>query len=107
MATLVLTDVQKCALGAAFVDAKENPASVEGVPVWAVSDASILTVAAAADGVSAVITAIGPLGPSQVSVTADADLGEGVVPVVGVLDVIVAASQAVSAAISAGAPEPA
>jgi hypothetical protein len=104
--TLILTDTQKCALAITPVDVKNNPAPVEGVPVWASSDEGAVAVDVAADGMSAVVRAVGPLTPGvQISVSADADLGEGVVPVVGLLNVQVVASQAVSVAISAGAPE--
>ena len=101
---LVLTDIQKCSLTVAFVDARGNAAPVDGVPVWSVSDSTVLSIAPAADGMSADIVAAGPLGASQVSVTADADLGSGNIPVVGTLDVTVVGSQAVSANINAGTP---
>ena len=101
---LILTDVQACALAVAFVDRKGNPASVDGAPVWSVSDPTVLGIIASADGFSADIIAIGPLGNSQVSVTADADLGSGVENVIGVLDVTVVGSRAVAAVVSASAP---
>lgn len=66
-----------------IVDSKGRPASVDGVPVWASSDETVLSVAAAADGMSATITTVG-IGTARLSVTADADLGEGVSTLVGV-----------------------
>lgn len=60
-----------------------QPASVDGVPVWASSDATILTVAAAADGMSAVVNTVAP-GVGRITVTADADLGAGVTTITGV-----------------------
>lgn len=101
---LILTDVQKVGLSVAFVTAKGNPAQVDGAPVWSVSDATVLSVVPAADGLSAEVVAVGPLGTSQVSVTADADLGEGVKALVGTLDVQVVASEAASIVINAGVP---
>lgn len=106
MATLVLTDLQKAALGVAFLDAMGNPAAVEGPPVWASSDETLVTVTAAEDGLSAVATTVGPLGSCQVSVVADADLGAGVENITGTLDVTVVADKATSVAISTGTPEP-
>jgi len=101
----ILPDTKKVPLTVGFVDAAGNPATVEGAPAWASSDEAIVTISdVAADGLSAFAVAVGPLGTAQVSVTADADLGEGVVPVIGVLDIEVAASQAVSAAVAAGEP---
>lgn len=101
---LILSDSQKFDATVGFVDKKGQPAKVDGVPSWTVSDPTILSVEPAADGMSATVKAIGPLGTSQVSVTADADLGEGVRNVVGTLDVEVVAGEAVAANINAGAP---
>lgn len=64
-------------------DSHGNPASVDGVPVWASSDETVLVVAAAADGMSAVVDTVAP-GTARVSVTADADLGAGTKPITGV-----------------------
>lgn len=101
---LNLTDSQQVALAAAFADKAGNPASVDGAPVWTSSDETVLTVAAATDGLTAVATATGKLGTAQVSVAADADLGEGTATITGVLDVTVLAGSAVAAVVSAGAP---
>ena len=103
--SLVLTDVQQVALSVSFLSKAGNPAKVDGAPVWSVSDPAVLTVTPAEDGLSALVATVGPLGTAQVSVQADADLGEGVTPIVGTLDVEVVASAAVSIAIAAGAPE--
>src|SRR6267142_6349149 len=54
---LQLTDVQKCTLSIAPVDAKGNPAPVDGAPSWSVSDPALLDLTPAADGLSAVVTA--------------------------------------------------
>jgi hypothetical protein len=102
MATLVLTDEQKCSLAIAAVDAAGNPAVLAAVPVWASSNPTVLSVVAAADGMSAEITAAGPLGASQVSVSADP--GGGAAPITGTLDVTVTASAAVAFTITPGAP---
>jgi hypothetical protein len=56
------------------------------------------------DGLSAQIDAVGPLGNFQVTVTVDADLGEGVKPLIGILDVEVVASEAVVVNFQAGTP---
>jgi hypothetical protein len=102
---LILTDVQKVGLSIAPVDAKGNPAPVDGVPTWGTSDASILTVTPAADGMSAEALAVGPVGTAQVNVSADADLGTGITTITGTLDVQVTASQATALDITAGTPE--
>ncbi len=100
-----LSDVQKVKLSIQPVDAKGNPAAVDGAPVWLSSNTEVLTVEAAEDGLSAIATAVGPLGACIVSVKADADLGEGVTELVGAVDVSVGGSAAVKIDITAGEPE--
>lgn len=102
---LMLTDTQKAMLAITIVDAKGNPAVVDGAPEWSTSDASVLSVQPAADGMSAIVRASGGLGSAQVSVTADADTGAGIEPIAGTLDVEVIAGKAVAVSISAGAPD--
>lgn len=101
---LLLTSTQKCSLSIQPVDAHGNPALVDGTPTWSVADPNILTITPAADGLSAEIVAAGPIGATQVSVQADADLGGGVKTIAGTLDVQVAAGEAVGLSISAGTP---
>lgn len=101
---LVLTDEQKVQLSIQPVTAAGNPAKLDGVPAWSVSDANVLSLEVAADGLSAWATAVGNVGTSQVSVSADADLGEGVREITAVLDVEVKAAEAVALTIAAGAP---
>lgn len=88
-------------------DSAGNAAAVEGVPAWSTSS-DVVTVTPAADGLSAVVrpNATGTVGSVQISVTADADLGEGVEPITGILDVDVIGGKAVSLATSVGPLEP-
>ncbi len=102
--TMILTDTQEIDLAIKPVDRKGNPAQVDGVPVWASSDPNIASITSAADGLSCVVKAAANLGSVQISVTADADLGEGVAPIAGTLDIDVVAGQAVSLGIIAGTP---
>lgn len=99
-----LRDDQKVALTIQIVDKKGKPALVDGVPVWAGSDDTVLTVEAAADGMSAEVTAVAP-GSGRVVVTADADLGAGVTDLTGTLDFTVAPGGAVAITITPGTPE--
>lgn len=101
---LVLGDDQKVTLSISPVDAKGNPAAVDGAPAWSSSDDTILAVTAAPDGMSAVAVA-GKIGDAQISVTADADMGGGTTTIAGALDVSVLAGQAVAFTINAGTPE--
>lgn len=102
---LVLTDMQKVVLSVSFTNRAGNPAVVDGVPQWTSSDPAVIAVTPSEDGLSAVAVTVGPLGLAQVSVVADADLGEGVTEITGVLDIEVKPSQAVFAIVVAGAPE--
>jgi hypothetical protein len=103
---LILTDEQKVALSIEPRTAAGNPARVDGVPVWSVSNAEVLSLQVSEDGLSAVVTTAGPLGDSQVVVTADADMDEGEVrEITGILDVTVVAAEAASLAVNAGTPE--
>lgn len=92
-----------------FTTASGAPAAVDGVPVWASSDETILTATPAADGMSALVSTVA-VGTARVSVTADADLGAGVVTITGVSeDVNVTPgplSQASVMTFSFGAPVP-
>ena len=101
---VTLTDVQGVAAAISVVTAKGNPAAIDGQPVWASSDEAGVTVTPAPDGMSAQISAVGPLGTYQVTVEVDADLGAGVKPLIGILDVIVVASEAVSVSFGLGTP---
>lgn len=100
---MTITDTQKFSATIAPVDAKGNPAQVEaGSVIWSGPD--FLTVTPSADGMSADVVAKGPLGSGQVSVSADADLGAGVVTITGTLQVDVIAGQATSFTINTSAP---
>lgn len=71
-----------------------NDAKVDGAPAWAVTDEALATIVVAEDGMSAVVTPVGPVGSLKVQVSADADLGEGVKPLLGELDLDLVAGDA-------------
>src|SRR6185436_3167778 len=99
--SLILTDEQKVSLTIQPLTAAGNSAKVDGVPVWSVSDSNILSLTVSEDGLSAVVTTVGPLGDCKVSVSADADLGEGIRNLTGTLDITVVAAEAASIGIVA------
>jgi len=106
---VTLKDNQKVPLSISAVDAKGNAAPVQdGSVVFTSSDPALLTVGPdpddAGNQLKAVATAVGPLGAAQVTVTADADLGDGVTTLTGLVDVEIVAGQAVSLAVAAGVP---
>lgn len=104
MASIQLTDVQEARATIAPQDRAGNAAPVDGVPTWESSDTSVLTVNPDSDGLSADVVTVGPLGKATVTVTADADLGEGKTSVTGTLDVEIIASEASSLNVSVGTP---
>ena len=101
---VILTDIQKVSCSLDPRNSKGNPAPLDGVPVWASSNEAVATVTAAADGLTADVTATG-VGTAQISVVADADLDVGELrEITGLLDVEVKASEAVTLGIVAGTP---
>jgi len=94
-----LPDDKTAAAAVAYVDAKGQPAKVDGAPVWTSSDENVLTVAADADGMSATVTPVG-LGTAQVKIEADADLGSGVESLITLADVEVVGGKAVAGNVS-------
>lgn len=101
---LILTDSQKVTLSVGFTNPIGNPAPVDGVPVWTVSNPDIIDLQVASDGMTAEAITKGPLGACQITVTADADMGEDVRSITGSLDMEVRASEAVSVGLTAGTP---
>lgn len=102
---VVLTVSQKVSASITPVDAKGNPAPIDGVPAWSSSNPDIASVVPAEDGLSAVIVATGVVGDTQVSVSADADLGEGVTQIVAIGDLSIRPDQAVALSLNFGTPE--
>jgi hypothetical protein len=72
----------------AFTNAAGAPAPVDGVPVWASSDETVLLVVAADDGMSAVVSTVAT-GTARITVNADADIGDGVQGIIGASDDVV------------------
>jgi hypothetical protein len=84
-----------------ITNAAGQPATVNGVPVWASSDATVISVAAAADGMSAAVPCVAP-GTARITVSANADMDSTgvVIPITGVSeDIIVSADPAAAASV--------
>ena len=93
---------QSLPLSLKIADKFGNPAKVDGVPQWALSDATLGTLTPSEDGMTATLVPAGPIGASKVQVSCDADLGEGVKSIIGELDVEFMAGEAEVVAITAG-----
>lgn len=100
-----LTDSQQVTLSVAFTDKRGQPAPIDGLPSWGVDNSDVLAITPAADGMSALVAAVGPLGSGMVSVTADSAPGDPVVTFAGTLQIDVTAGPATVANITPGTPE--
>lgn len=101
--TLVMTGTQQSLLTVAFFDANDKPAPIVGVPVWATTDATVVSVVPAADGMSANALAMGKDGAAQITATGKNAAGADVVGTLAVT-INVAPPLAVKAVITAGDP---
>jgi hypothetical protein len=81
----ITTDQYFQGVALTITDDRGRPAAVDGEPVWASSDETVLSVVVAAGGMSADILSVAP-GTARVTVSADADLGAGVQTITGVTE---------------------
>jgi hypothetical protein len=105
-AMLLLTIDQKVKITLQPVDRRGNPARVDGVPAWDLSDATPGHLEVAEDGMSAEFITSDDVGTTQVRAVADADLGAGIRTITFTLDIQVESGEAVSLNGFAGTPEP-
>ncbi|HLX55198.1 MAG TPA: hypothetical protein VKR58_14740 [Aquella sp.] len=100
-----LLDNQKVPVSVSFADAAGNPATLPAgvIPVWTSDTPATCTVDASADptGLTAVVTAVGPLGNANIIATTT--IGTNA-PIVATAAVTVAASGPASASITFGTP---
>jgi hypothetical protein len=101
---VVLTDTQQVELVVTAKNKRGQAVAVQS-PAWKSSDESIVSVAVdAGDPMKATAKAAGPAGAAMVTFEADGDLGDGVQPIVGTLDVVVTSGPATVIEIAAGSP---
>lgn len=101
---VVLTNEQKVTVTLNPTTAGGHPAKLDGVPAWNVLDGNS-TVAPAEDGMSAVITSSDSPTVTNIQVTADGDLGEGVRELTLDLAVVVTEAGANDLGGTVGTPE--
>lgn len=103
MASIQLTDTQQAPLSFTATDKKGFPAEVQN-PTFSSGDPNVVSVSPdpGGDPTKSVIVAGAP-GNTQVVVSADADLGDGVELITGSLDVTVVAGKAAVINVAAGA----
>jgi hypothetical protein len=98
-----ITNEQKVNVRLEPVTSTGKPARLDGVPTWSVQSGDA-TVEAASDGLSAFLISSDNPGDTAFLVSADADLGEGVVTISDVVTLKVAGAQADNLGIAADAP---
>jgi hypothetical protein len=91
-----------------YVDARGNPATVDGQVIWASSDDDLVTVTVDdQDSTVCTVTTVDAVGNVQVTATADADLGAGTRQLITTCDISVVAGEAVAGTIEpVGTPTP-
>jgi hypothetical protein len=84
----------------AYVDARGNPATIDGAVSWESSDVSIIVVGVDPnDSTICRATPVGSIGQVQISATCDADLGDGVRELITLCEIEVVGGEAVSGTI--------
>lgn len=90
---ITITNEEKVQVTLAPTTAAGNPATLDGAPVWTVTEGDA-TLDVAVDGLSAFLISGDANKNSKITVTADADLGEGVVTLTDTIDLAVVAASA-------------
>lgn len=98
---ITITNEEKVQVTLAPVTAAGNPATLDGVPTWTVTEGDA-TLEVAEDGLSAYLVSGAAEVNSKIEVTADADLGEGVVNLTDVIDLAVVQASASALGLVAG-----
>lgn len=81
-----------------------NPTTVQGDWAWVSANEDIVTVTSENAGTTFTMTTTGVEGAFTVTGTADADLGDGVVPIIAVVSGVVTAGQATVVEVTLDAP---
>lgn len=82
-------------------DVNENPTQFDDVPTWTSSDPAIVAIEGG-DPYTRRFRAVGPLGTVQVSISGDADLGDGVRQLVVLDDITIVPGDAVRGSVGYG-----
>ncbi|WLB66029.1 hypothetical protein QIH96_13055 [Bradyrhizobium japonicum] len=92
----------------AYLDAKGNPATVDGEVSWSSTDPSIVAVTVdTEDSTICRATPVGSIGQAQITASCDADLGDGVRELLTLCDIEVVGGEAVTGTIQpVGEPVP-
>ena len=100
---ITITNEEKVQVTLAPTTAAGNPATLDGVPTWTVIEGDA-TLEVAVDGLSAFLVSGAADVNSKIEVSADADLGEGVVTLTDVVDLAVVPASASALGLVVAAP---
>jgi hypothetical protein len=98
---ITITNEEKVQVTLIPTTAGGNPATVDGIPVWTVVSGDA-TLEVSEDGLSAFLISGEANVNSQIEVSADADLGDGVATITDVIDLAVVAASASALGLSVG-----
>lgn len=84
------------------VDAKGNPAPIQGVPVWTLSDPTLVSSTPSADGLTDVFAALGPVGTETVTASAQNSQGQPITSPPAIITI--GAAPAVALVVDFGTP---
>jgi hypothetical protein len=104
MIEVQITNEQKVNVALKPVTATGKPATLDGKPSWTVTDGNS-TLEVADDGLSAELISSDQPGTTNILVSADADIGEGVDTISDTISLVVAHANAANLGISVGTPE--
>lgn len=105
MLEITITNEQQVNVVLHPVTATGRPTTVDGAPTWTVQSGDS-TVTPAADGLSADLISSDTPGDTEILVEADADLGQGVIPISDIIRLTVAHANAANLGLVAGDPTP-
>lgn len=90
---ITITNEEKVKVTLAPTTAAGNPAILDGVPTWLVTEGDA-SLEVSEDGLSAFLVSGNADVNSKITVSADADLGEGIMTLSDVIDLAVVSAQA-------------
>lgn len=105
MLDVKITNEEQVTVHIAPKTASGKPAAVDGAPQWSVLSGDV-TIQPSTDGLSCTIVSSDNPGTSEVTVKADADVGEGVEEIADLVTVIVGGAKASSLGLTVDAPVP-
>lgn len=105
IAAMEMTYTQKTTVTPKFFDKDGHPTKVDGAPAWFADNTDVISLEPASDGLSCVIKSVGAIGTANITMQADAKIGEGTSDLFGTLSINVIAGEATQVTLEASTPE--